>query len=334
MAAYAFHIYTEVPSALAVALGLRLLLRASSQSASSSLSPGSRGAVAAALCASALPWLHVKMVPAAAALGLVGLVRLQGRARVAFALTAAAMGAGFLAYYVLVFGQASPLAIYGGVPQDASGSPLRALFGLLLDRSFGLLPHAPIFLLALAGLASLREARRAEVWPHVLVGAAVLLPLLPWRMWWGGQCPPARFLVPLVPFLAVALALRARGPARGLVRWRSGLLLAGLGLLALAVVDPGRLLLVNRANLEPRLWAALEGERSLAHYLPALTRPEAADLFVATVWACALVLLLGLDFLARRHERVDSAFRGLGLPVVLMLILGVSRLAIGWVAVR
>ena len=329
VAAYAFHVYTEVPSALAVALGLRLLARGSSLSPRASLSPSFRDAVAAALCASALPWLHVKMVPAAAALGLVGLVRLQGRDRIAFALTAAAMGSGLLAFYALVFGQASPLAIYGGVPQDASGSPLRALFGLLLDRSFGLLPHAPVFLLALAGLACLREMRRAEIWPHLLVGAAILLPVLPWRMWWGGQCPPARFLVPLVPFLAVALALRARGPVRGLVRWRSGLLLAGFGLLVLAVVDPGRLLLVNRANLEPRLWAALEGERSVAHYLPALTRPEAADLRVAAVWVSALALLLGLDWLARRHERVDRVFRGLGLPVVMLL--GVGLAIDGWV---
>jgi hypothetical protein len=329
VAAYAFHVYTEVPSALALALGLRLLARPSSPPSRSSFGADSTGAVGAALCASALPWLHVKMVPAAAALGLVGLVRLRGRARIAFAVTAAAMGAGFLAYYVLVFGQASPLAIYGGVPQDASGSPVRALFGLLLDRSFGLLPHAPIFVLALAGLASLRETRRADLWPHVLVGAAVLLPILPWRMWWGGQCPPARFLVPLVPFLAVALALRARGPACGLLRWRAGLLLVGLGLFMLAVADPGRLLLVNRANLEPRVWAALEGERSLAHYLPALTRPEAADLWIAAVWASALALLLGLDHLARRHEGADRAFRGLGLPVVMLMAVGL--VIDGWV---
>jgi len=98
---------------------------------------------------------------------------------------------------------ASPLAIYGGVPRDADGSPLRALAGLLLDRSFGLLPYAPVFLVALAGLAALVRAR---AWAPLLAGAAVLGPALVWRMWWGGQCPPARFLVPMVPVLALALA--------------------------------------------------------------------------------------------------------------------------------
>jgi hypothetical protein len=106
------------------------------------------------------------------------------------------------------------------------------------------------------------------------------------------------------------------------------LLAAGWGLFLFAVFDPGRLLLLNRANLPPRLWSALEGERSLAHYLPALTRPEAADLRVATVWGIALVLLLALDVLARRREGVDRLFRGLGLP--LSILLGVGVAVDGW----
>ena len=35
-------------------------------------------------------------------------------------------------------------------------------------------------------------------------------------------------------------------------------------------------------------------------------------------------LLLALDALARRHERVDRLFRGLGLPLVLLLAIGVA----------
>lgn len=315
--AYAFHLYTEVPSALAVALGLRLLEREASV----------RAAFLAALAASALPWLHVKMAPAAAALGLVGLVLLRGRARAVFAATAAGMAAVFLAYYLHVFGQATPLAIYGGVPADASGSPLAATFGLLLDRSFGLLPFAPAFLLALAGVPLLFHAGRlrlASVWPALLVGLAILLPVLPWRMWWGGQCPPGRFLVPLVPMLAVVLALRATGPRRGLLRWRTALLTLGAGLVLLAAFEPGRLLLISRANVAPRLWEALAGEASPAAYLPSLTRPDPAEGRVTALWVVALLVLLALDRLALTHERIDQLFRGLGLPLVLLLALGLG----------
>src|SRR5574341_611583 len=57
---YSFHLYTEAPSALALGGSLLLLLGR----------PGLAGAALAALLAAALPWLHVKMIPAAAALGL------------------------------------------------------------------------------------------------------------------------------------------------------------------------------------------------------------------------------------------------------------------------
>ena len=202
---YSFHLYTEVPSALAAGGSLLLLLGP----------PGVRPGPCWRRCAAAaLPWLHVKMVPAAAALGLVALVRLRGRALAAFVLVAGAAAAAFAGYYWSVFGVASPLALYGGVPADARVLSWRALAGLFLDRSFGLLPIAPVFLLALAGLAALSCAGarpgRTRSWALRCWRRS-----LSWRMWWGGQCPPARFLVPMLPFLAVAAGAAARARADG-----------------------------------------------------------------------------------------------------------------------
>ena len=167
------------------------------------------------------------------------------------------------------------------------------------------------------------------MWPALLLALAVLLPVLPWRMWWGGQCPPARFLVPLVPSLSVALALRAAGTAVtgtacGLLRWRTGLLAVGASLFLLAVLDPGRLFLLSRANITPRLWEALAGEASPGRYLPSLTRPDAAEWRVAALWLAVIAALLVLDVLARTRERVDRLFRGLGLPLVLLLAVGLG----------
>src|SRR5262249_61394104 len=80
---YSFHVYTEVPSALCVALALVLLLGPAP--------PTVHSAVAAGLLASALPWLHVKMVPCAAALAVIAVARTGARARDTFLATAAAM---------------------------------------------------------------------------------------------------------------------------------------------------------------------------------------------------------------------------------------------------
>lgn len=244
---YSFHIYTEVASGLALALGVRLLT-------SDAVAP--RRAVAGALLACALPWLHVKMVLGAVALGAIALARLDRAARTAFWTTAGLGAAGFLAYYQSVFGSPSPLAIYGGVPADvARSAPLQALIGLFLDRSFGLLPYAPVFLFALAGIPALSGKPRAESGPLLAAAFAVLAPCLFWRMWWGGQCPPARFLVPLVPFLAALLALGVAGRPRAL-RAASVLLAVGWGLGLYAVWRPEDRLLLNRGDRPTRLWEA------------------------------------------------------------------------------
>ena len=312
---YAFHVYTEVPSALALAGALELLLGVGGEGRGRA---AFRGGLAA-LLASALPVLHVKMLPAAAALGLLAAWRLRGPALGAFLGVSGASAAAYLAFFLHVFGTASPLAVYGGVPGDASAVPLRNLAGLLLDRSFGLLPHAPAFLLALAGLGTAWRRLGREAWALALVGAAVLAPVLFWRMWWGGQCPPARFLVPLVPLLAVAAAARMDEGRRGLARWAPALLLAGLGLGVFMAADPGDLLLVNRGDRPTRVWTELSGEVDLGRYLPSLVSGAPEERRVAVVWAVAIGVLLLLDRLALRRDRVDRLFTGLGLPLLLLL---------------
>jgi hypothetical protein len=320
VAFYAFHIYTELPSAFAVAAALYLLVKEPA--------PRTIPAIAAAAMVSMLPWLHVKMVPVAAVLGLIAVVRLRGRARLSFLAVAAVAALGYVAFHQSVYDRPTPLAIYGGhLPPQLSGAPLRAAAGLLLDRSFGLLLHAPAYVLALAAVPlALRRPLRAT-WPYALVLAAVLAPILSWRMWWGGQCPPGRFLVPLLGLLAPLVALRAardpEGP-RGLLRWRAALVAAGFAIVAFTVYDPGRLMLLNRRNRPTRLWAALSGDGDVGRYIPSLTHADAAEGRVAVLWLAALGLILLLDAFSRSRSWADRAFGGIGLPLALFLFVGVG----------
>jgi hypothetical protein len=317
---YAFHVYTEGASALALFGALTLL------ASGSGAWPGA--AAAAGLALGTLPWLHVKMIAAAAAGATVAASRLRRSRLLAFAVAAAMMAAAYLAYLQHVFGRPTPLAIYHGSPAQMSGSPLAAAVGLLLDRSFGLLPHAPVFVLGLAGLVPLARRWR-EAWPLLLAGAAVLAPPLPWHMWWGGQSPPARFLVPLVPVWAVAAALRVSESPRGLARWRWPLVAIGFGLGLYAIARPGDLLLVNRGDRPTRLWAALSGDGSIERYLPSLVGGAAAEWHVAGAWTGLLAALLVLDRLALRRDTVDRLFGSLGPPLGALLVLSVvvDRLA-------
>jgi hypothetical protein len=184
--------------------------------------------------------------------------------------------------------------------------------GITLSYGFGRLAGLPLLV------------RKRGAWPHVLVGLATIGPLLSWRMWWGGQCPPARFLVPLLPLLAVALGLRLARSTRGLARWWRGLLLAGGALAAVAVAHPAAHLLLNRANRPTRLWAALAGPPSIADYLPSLTHGSSRDARLALVWLVALAGLLVLDVLAQTRPRLDRAFSSLAVAVAAALLLGMA----------
>jgi len=322
---YSHFLYTEVVCAVLIALALWLLLG----------SPGPRGAAVAALALGGLPWLHVKMGLVAAALGVFALVHLRGRPRQAFVAAAAAMAAVYFGYYYSVFGHLSPLARYGSrVPTPmARMTPGRTFLGVFLDGGFGLLVYAPVFVLGLAGLFRLLR-RRPDGWAWGLASVAVMLPILGWKNWWGFS-PPARFLVPLVPVLAVAAAARtAAWPGRGLARWRWTLLAAGWGLALLMSAQPREMRMIHTRDGPLHALELVSGDVSPARYLPRLTsrrgsdeppwRPPASEIRVALVWVVAIGALLGLDRLSRSRPRVDRAFSGLALPLALLLLVTVA----------
>lgn len=296
---YGFHVYTEVPSALLAFLAFALLLR----------SPRVGGALIAGMAVGLLPWLHVKMIPAAVVLGLMGLVRLRGPARAAFLAVMAVFAAGYGLHHYRVFGDPSPLSLYGSkVPRKVQrSSPWLSLPGLLLDGAFGLLPLAPAFVLGLAGLGSYwRRLGEARWWGAALF-AALLLPLLFWRTWWAGFCPPARFVVPLVPFLAVGAACRVADSRRGLARWRWGLAAWGIALaLYMSARPERRLMLPDRAGPAP-VFEALRAGVSLNDVLPRLT-PGAMTPIRAVAWSLFLVAILVADRrLATTRSRAESS---------------------------
>jgi hypothetical protein len=158
--------------------------------------------------------------------------------------------------------------------------------------------------------------------------------VLGWRNWWGAS-PPARFTIPFLPVLAVALALRvAEVPTRGLVRWRVPLLASGLGLALFMFHDPRTMRMVNGRNGPPEALEALAGEVALSRYLPFLSsragsvgppwEPPPSEAPLAGLWAAGLGVLLVLDRVARRRDRVDRWFRGLALPLGLLALLSVA----------
>jgi hypothetical protein len=81
------------------------------------------------------------------------------------------------------------------------------LGGLLLDQEFGLLIYAPMYALALAGLALMpdRLTARQVMFVCACYLLLILLPFTNVHGWTGGWSPAARFLTPMAPLLALAL---------------------------------------------------------------------------------------------------------------------------------
>lgn len=281
---YAGLIFTEVPAAWILAFGLR---KARSAARLSSLEAWAWGASLAFL-----PWLNVRyalfpllLLAYAVANGLRWRRFLAVLAPLAFSAMAIAT------YHFVLYGFFDPRRVYGRNREFALGTLVEGLPGLFLDQEFGIFIYAPVFALAIPGALRLWRARRRDA---VLVAALVLVVVVmagSWDMWRGGFNPPARFLVPLLPVLAVALAASLRrgltAPAALLVGWSLWTGLAG-------AADPA-LVHRDRDGTAP-FFRASSGAEEWTRLLPGFVLADADRWRLAGVWA----LLLGLAISARR----------------------------------
>jgi hypothetical protein len=182
-----------------------------------------------------------------------------------------------------------------------------ALPGLLLDQEFGLLVYAPILVLALPGLVLLLRRDRRQGIAVLLAVASVVAVAGSWHMWRGGFNPPGRFLVPIVPALAVAVALvvHRRGPTAGAALLAGWSLWAGIG----GALDPA---LVHRDRDETApFFRQLSGAREWTGLLPGFVLADPQRRPLAAVWAVAL--LAAVPWRSRRPTawRVAGACAGL-----------------------
>ncbi len=270
-------VFTEVPAALVVAFALRRVRRG-----------GAGTALAIGLVIACLPWLNVRYVLLGAILLAYGLLVRPGlRERVALLAPVAASAVGIVAYHFILYGFLSPGRVYGRRPELSLGTLPEGLPGLLLDQEFGLLVYAPVFALALPGfIQHWRKDRRESLVALALVGA-VLLSAGTWHMWRGGWNPPARFLVPLVPVLALlAAAALPRGLTAGaalLVGWSVWTGITG-------AADP-RLVDRDRDGTAP-LFRAASGAEEWTRLLPGYVLADPDRHRLALVWGVALLAAL------------------------------------------
>jgi hypothetical protein len=295
---YAGLVFTEVPAALAVAFALR-------RSREERL--GRRAALAVGLAVAALPWLNIRYAPLCALLLVHALWR-HRHLRPAAALIAPTLVsvAGLILYHQALYGFLDPRRVYGRRPEIALATLREGLPGLLFDQEFGLLVYAPFLALAVPGLVFFWRRDRRQALAAMALVLVTLLTAGTWHMWRGGFNPPARFLVPIAPVLAAAVAMAwdRRGLTSG-----AALLLGWSLWLGLAGAWEPRLVHRDRDGTAP-LFRERSGALEWTGLLPGYVLEDADRNRLSLVWAAAL--LLALPWRARPITAARVAAAGLG----------------------
>jgi hypothetical protein len=308
---YAGLVFTEVPAALALSLGLRLARRDEL---------GAREAILVGCAAAAMAWLNVRYAPLGAVL-IAHVLWRHPRVRTLVAVLSPCVvsAAGLLAYHQSLYGFWDPRRVYGRRPEFALSTLVEGLPGLLFDQEFGLLVYAPLLALALPGFVLLFRRDRALALAASAAVAAVVLTAGTWHMWRGGFNPPARFLVPIAPLLVVAVALvwAKRGLTAG-----AALLLGWTLWTGLAGAWQPRLVHRDRDGTAP-LFRELSGAREWTGLLPAYVLSDPDRRRLAAVWLVALGAALPWRKRAATASRLATA--GLGLAVAAQTAAAVSH---------
>ncbi|HET6899396.1 MAG TPA: hypothetical protein VFK70_13650 [Vicinamibacteria bacterium] len=300
---YAGLIFTEIPAALIVAVALRQARAAVS----------TRIALLTGTAVAFLPWLNVRYAILAAALLAFALAARPARgAAIAWLAPSAASAAALALFHFHLYGFFDPRRVYGRRPElSLSGLPT-GLPGLLFDQEFGLLVYAPVFALAVPGMIALwRQSRRLAVITAVLVLSVVSVAGA-WPMWRGGFNPPARFLVPVIPALALAIGPRLQKGMRA-----GAALLAAWGLWTGAIGTWDRALVHRDRDGTAPLWRAASGAEEWTRLLPGyvLDESEADRARLTLVWALALAAAVAAGRKDRTATPAGLAAAGLGLLV-------------------
>jgi len=255
------------------------------------------------LALSVLPWLHARFALIAGALGVAIVLRSTIKQTAIFIVFPVIVAASWFAYFWVIWGTPNPSAPQGS---DLLLNPAQfwtGFTGLLFGQQFGALAHAPVLVMAFAGLALMVKA-----YPRLAVElAAATLPyayvVACFAPWWGGVSAPARYLASLMPIAIVPLAWWWREGTSAAMRSVTLLLL----LLTIAIIPPklvvssGLLIYNDRFGFDLFAeWIAQNVDLAMA--LPSLHRETVMEAIASgEIWLMALLAAVSAGSLAARR---------------------------------
>ena len=205
---YSSEIYPEFPAALALVLSLLVLTQKRPL--------GIRDALLVAALLTVMCWLGIKYAPLAVLVSGYFLLRADGRGRIALLAVGTASAGAFAWFHLQMFGGLTPYGvnvvyakwntaeIVGGHVEF--GERYYRLWGLFIDRRFGIGRWAPLLLAAVPGLVLLVARPSANRLVLLLILAQVLMATfvsITMMGWWF----PGRTLLTVLPLFVVPIVL-------------------------------------------------------------------------------------------------------------------------------
>jgi len=296
---FSHQIYPDMPGAVVLLAGYSAVWLFPRETKASLLA----GALAAGACAAWLPWLHIRFVILSAGLGFAcfAAYRRNPGALAAAAIPVLVSAACLMVCYQRWYGSPWPNAAYIAQTGSAPLSPgfrsaLKGLAGIVFDGGRGLLPWAPFWAFAPAGIIIAARRRPLETALIAVPAALYVWTIASFDAWWGGFCPPNRFMLVVIPMLAAATVafLAVGGTARATV---FAVLASAAAIFAfrgtwfdMRDFYAGRHILQVRPFLSSDLWYPM-----IAPDIRHLSRPGAITL---AAWLAALVAINVLALLS------------------------------------
>lgn len=294
--AYSHLVYPEVTALFLVVLGTFCALKFSD-------GKGLAYILLAGVAAALLPFLHTKFVILTAALSLLAIICAWSRPRTLiffFGIVAASLVV--LALWTMyVYG---PDLINGLTITRGQGGMLGAgsfwgIFGLYLDRAWGLIPFAPLYIASFAGVPFPRKKLELKKW-WVFIPVTIICYTLvvgSFKDWKGGLSPVPRYLIPLMPLLIICAALVIAGSRKLYVRVALGALaLAQLVLTVYARIYPAAAmsLPIKRNQLYIYIFGDNRFSSTLERIFPLFHPVSARGILLLCLWALLIGILISL----------------------------------------
>lgn len=216
-----------------------------------------------------------------------------------------------LAVMWLVVGSPTSVHSLGHLLKSTPAGFVNGFFGTLADGMSGIAFQAPFYLIGLFALTQWRTTPRGFRL-GILAALPYLILLFPRAEWWGGWSPPLRYVVFLMPVLALGAAAvweKVSSGAKGVIAiWTAGLVVHGL-------VWPWRHFHLFNGEAPVGEWLSAQYGADFSRLIPSFIRVNTA------AWLAVPVVLFIIMFGLRR-TRFDFTIPLVSLAMAAAFVFG------------